>query len=120
MENIQSVLVVLGGLLIRLAIPFAITAVAVTILRAEDKRWEQEARQIPLPMAKPEKPYCWVINNCAPEKMKSCEALYSPEPCWQVKRQNNGYLSEACLACKVFQHAPAPTPAHAPVAVHHS
>ena len=118
METIQSVLAVLLGLLIRLAVPILITALAVTILRAEDKRWQAEAKQIPLPVVKAEKPYCWVINNCPPEKMKTCDALYSSEPCWQVHRGENGYLSETCLTCKVFRSAPVPTPVHAHATIH--
>ena len=118
METINSVLAILFGLLIRLAIPILITALAVTILRAEDKRWQAEARQISLPVVKVEKPYCWVIKNCSPEQMKSCKTLYSPEPCWQASRQANGYLREECLACKVFLQAPVPAPAHTPSPVH--
>jgi hypothetical protein len=108
METIQPVLAILFGLLIRLAVPIIITAVAVTILRAEDKRWEAEAKQIPLPVLKADKPYCWVINNCPPEKMKECKLLYANEPCWQANRQANGYMNEACLTCKVFRQASAP------------
>ena len=115
MEEINSVLVVLFGLLIRLAIPIMITALAVTILRAEDKRWQAEAKQAPLPVLKADKPYCWVINKCPPEKMKDCEALYSTEPCWQVYRQPNGHMLEKCLSCKVFRQAPTPAPVAKPV-----
>ncbi len=115
MEEINSILVVLFGLLIRLAIPILITALAVTILRAEDKRWQAEAKQVSLPVVKVEKPYCWVINKCPPETMKECKALYSREPCWQVFRQANGYLPEKCLECKVFRGAPAPAPIATPL-----
>jgi hypothetical protein len=40
--------------------------------------------------------------------MENCQAAKSSLPCWQAKRQPNGYLKEDCLACPVFLEAPVP------------
>ena len=109
MEWINSVLAIVSGLLIRLAIPLFITALVIVILRAVDKRWQEEAKELPLPV-QVDKPQCWDVNNCAPEQRRDCPSPKSSEPCWQVHRQSNGYLREDCLTCVVFRQAPIPTP----------
>ena len=112
MEWINSVLVVLAGLGLRLAIPIGITLLAVYVLHKVDVRWQEEATQMPA-QVDVEKPRCWDINACPAEKMKDCPVPASPEPCWQMHRQSNGYLAEACLNCQVFHKAPIPAPIHA-------
>jgi hypothetical protein len=112
MEWINSVLVVLAGLGLRLAIPIGITLLAVYVLHKVDVRWQEEAAQLPLPV-EVEKLHCWEIHNCPAEKAKSCTTPASAEPCWQLHRQSNGYLAEACLNCQVFRQAPIPAPIHA-------
>ena len=114
MEWINSVLVVLAGLGLRLAIPIGITLLAVYVLHKVDVRWQEEAAQMPAP-ADVERPRCWEVHNCPAEKMKACPAPKSAEPCWQLHRQPNGYLAEACLTCDVFRQAP--IPARIPVSV---
>ena len=111
MEWINSILAIMFGLLLRLAIPIFITALAITLLRVVDKRWQEEAQQMPLPV-QVDKPSCWDVKNCAPEQMRECPSPKSAEPCWQVHRQANGYLREECLTCVVFRQAPIPTPVH--------
>jgi hypothetical protein len=109
MEWINSTLAIILGLLVRLAIPIFITAIVIVALRAVDKRWQDEANQLPLPMHV-EKPSCWDVKNCTPEQMNECPSPKSAEPCWQIHRQANGYLREECLSCVVFRQAPIPTP----------
>ena len=109
MEWINSVLAILAGLGLRLAIPIAITLLAVYILHKVDVRWQEEAAQMPAPL-NVEKPHCWEVHNCPAEKRKDCPAIKSAQPCWQLHRQSNGYLSEACLTCQVFRQAPIPAP----------
>ncbi|HSG44589.1 MAG TPA: hypothetical protein VLA72_15680 [Anaerolineales bacterium] len=104
MEAITSLIVFLAGLLLRLAIPIAVTAVLIYGLRKLDARWQAEA-QIPIQV---EKPKCWEIKGCAPEDVKNCIAGQSPMPCWQAYRLPNGYLRDECLSCEVFRHAPVP------------
>lgn len=112
MEWMNSILVVLAGLGLRLAIPIGITLLAVYVLHKVDVRWQEEAALLP-PQVNVEKPQCWDINACPAEKVQDCPVPASPEPCWQLHRQANGYLAEACLNCQVFHRAPIPAPIHA-------
>jgi len=105
METITSLLAILAGLLVRLAVPIAGTAILIYFLRKLDARWQAEARLQPLPVQKPE---CWKIKGCPPADRKNCAAASSPLPCWQVYRLPNGYLHEDCLTCDVFRDAPLP------------
>jgi hypothetical protein len=112
MEWMNSVLVVLAGLGLRLAIPIGITLLAVYTLHKVDVRWQEEAAQLPA-QVDVEKPRCWDLHNCPAEKAKACPVPASAEPCWQLHRQANGYLAEVCLNCQVFHKAPIPAPIHA-------
>ena len=105
MESIISFLAVLTGLLVRLAIPIAVTVVAVYFLRKLDINWKTEAQLVPVPVQKLE---CWKVNGCSPAQKKNCVAASSPLPCWQCFRQSNGYLQEKCISCGVFLDAPIP------------
>jgi len=104
METITSLLFVLAGLFIRLAIPIAVTAVLIYGLRKLDARWQAEA-QTPVPV---EKLKCWEIKSCSPEEIENCIAGQSSLPCWQVYRLPNGYLRDECISCEVFHEAPIP------------
>jgi hypothetical protein len=106
MENMISILYILAGLLLRLAIPILGTLLIVSILRKVDARWQAEAK---LQGGHVEKPECWRIKGCSLEKMQTCAACNSSLPCWQVHRLPNGYLDEECLSCPVFRDAPIPT-----------
>ena len=104
METIISLLSILVGLLVRLAIPIAVTALLIVVLRKLDSHWQTEA-QTPVQVEKPE---CWKINGCPPEQIVNCKGATSPLPCWQAYRLPNGYLHEECLSCEVFKDAPIP------------
>ena len=104
METIISLLAILVGLLVRLAIPIAITALLIIVLRKLDARWQVEAQK-PVTIEKPE---CWKAKGCPPEQVANCKGATSPLPCWQAYRLPNGYLREECLSCKVFTDAPIP------------
>lgn len=106
MENITSFLAILAGLLVRLAIPIAGTAILVYFLRRLDSHWQAEAERTPVPVQKSE---CWKMKGCSPAQRKNCPAASSSLPCWQVFRRPNGYLQESCIACQVFANAPTPT-----------
>jgi hypothetical protein len=106
METISTLLAILAGLLIRLAIPIAGTAILIFFLRKLDERWRAEAQLLP---AFAQKAECWKIKGCPPSDRKNCAAASSPLPCWQVYRRPNGYLHEECLTCKVFHDAPLPS-----------
>lgn len=105
METIISLLALIAGLLIRLAIPLALTALLIFFLHKLDVRWQAEAKTTP-PVEQDIQ--CWEIKNCSSEQRKICVAYQATLPCWQVKRLPNGYLREECLSCEVFTEAPMP------------
>jgi hypothetical protein len=107
METLNPLLAVIAGFALRLAIPIAITAIAIYFLRRLDTRWQAEAEELLL-LPAVEKPKCWEVHNCPPEKRKSCPGYQSEQPCWQAFREENGYLQERCLGCDVFRQAPIP------------
>jgi hypothetical protein len=94
------------GLLLRLGIPIAVTALVLVFLHRLDKRWQKEALALPIvPAGKP----CWEIRGCTNEMKKNCLAVSRPKtPCWQVFRTRDGVMKEACLGCDVFRQAPVP------------
>jgi len=105
METLTSLLALIVGLLVRLAIPIAITALLILFLRKLDAFWQAEA-QLAEPVAQEVK--CWEIKGCTAEQRENCVATKSNLPCWQAKRLPNGYLREECLSCEVFTEAPMP------------
>jgi hypothetical protein len=106
METIPSLLYVVAGLLLRLAVPILGTGLLVFTLRKLDERWQAEAKLYPPLVDKPE---CWKVKGCTSQQTGSCKAYESNLPCWQVHRLPNGYLKEECLSCQVFTEAPIPT-----------
>ena len=100
-----SIFALIAGLLIRLAIPIALTAVLIFVLRKLDAHWQADAK---LPQPAVPVIECWKIKNCSTEQRKICVAYQATIPCWQVKRLPNGYLREECLSCEIFTKAPLP------------
>jgi hypothetical protein len=93
------------GLLLRIGIPVAVTALVFLLLRHLDERWQKET--LALPVINSQRP-CWEIKGCTEERRSACPASAQLDtPCWQVFRTKNG-LREECLGCKVFHLAPAP------------
>jgi hypothetical protein len=109
MNDSAVALAVLVGLALRLAVPLLITVLLAIYLRGLDERWRARAQEAEAPTEKPE---CWKIKGCSPEARAKCAAFASPLACWQVRRLPNGYLSEACLECRVFRRAYMPVLAH--------
>ena len=105
METFTSILTILAGLLLRLAIPIAGTLILVYLLRKLDAYWQAEAERMPVTLEKIE---CWKSKGCSEEQRKTCIAASAALPCWQVHRQANGYLQEKCISCEVFRNAPVP------------
>ena len=100
------VLTFITGVLLRLGIPIALTALVFALLHRLDKRWREEALALPvIPAGKP----CWEIKGCPEERKKNCLAVAHPNtPCWQVFRTRDGVMKETCLGCDVFRQAPVP------------
>ena len=95
------------GLLLRIGIPVAVTALIFFLLRRLDERWQKEAMAIPVVSNQPP---CWEIKGCSEEKRKNCPASTQADtPCWQVFRTKNGLLKETCLGCDVFRLASVPS-----------
>ena len=105
METMIALLALIAGLIIRLAIPVALTALLIFMLRKLDVRWQVEA-QLPQPVMQGIE--CWKLKNCTPEQRNTCVAYQAALPCWQSKRLPNGYLREECLSCEIFTEAPMP------------
>jgi|SRR6266498_1138216 len=111
MNASYSLLAILIGLFVRLALPIAVTMLAIYLLRKLDSHWQEQAEyELNQPVA--EKVQCWDLKNCPIEKRKTCRAPTSAQPCWQVNRLPNGYLREECLICVIFRDSPIPV-AHA-------
>lgn len=108
METLTEILAVITGFALRLAIPIAITAIAVYFLRKLDARWQTEADEQPL-LPVVEKPECWDAHNCPLKDREMCPGYQSDKPCWQAFRSKNGHLQEKCIGCDVFEKAPMPT-----------
>ena len=107
MDILPPLLAVITGFALRLAIPIAITAIAIYFLRRLDAHWRAEAETEALhPLV--EKPRCWEVNYCTPEMRATCPGYSSEVPCWQARRKENGYLQDMCLGCDVFRKAPVP------------
>lgn len=108
--NTASLLVILAGLSVRLALPLALTALFVYLLHRLDVRWQAEAmsERAALTKIKDDMP-CWKEQGFSAEEIKA-RAEKSGQPCWQTHRTVNGYLREACLSCDVFLTAPVPAP----------
>ena len=105
METLMSLLAILTGLLLRLAIPLAGTLLLIYFLRKLDAHWQAEAGLTPIAIGKIE---CWKIKGCSEEQRRNCKGANSSLPCWQAHRQSNGYLQEKCISCEVFVNAPMP------------
>ena len=105
METIISFLIILGGAILRLAVPILGTILLIFLLRKLDNRWQVEAELQSMAIEKPE---CWKIKGCDSAQASQCQGASSPLPCWQAYRQQNGYLNEECLSCTVFTEAPVP------------
>lgn len=106
----NTTLVVLTGLFVRLVVPLAVTALVVYLLHKLDARWQAEAENENATLVKDEKP-CWKEQGLSMDEIKM-RAAKSSQPCWQTHRLSSGYLREACLDCEVFIAAPIPTPKH--------
>lgn len=110
MNAIYSALAILIGLVVRVALPVAITILVVSYLHKLDERWQLEAENEE-PQPDPEQ--SWGLLDCPIEQGKISPAIASIFPCWQMKRLSNGSLNDNCLTCEVFRNASIPAHVHA-------
>lgn len=107
MEGLTATLTIVIGMLLRIGLPIALTALVIYFLRKMDNRWKAEASQRLLVPVLPRTTPCWEVKHCKPEQMKSCPAAnQTVRPCWQIFRSAQGILRETCLGCEVFTQAP--------------
>ena len=107
MDTFEALLAILTGIVLRFVLPIGITMLAIYFLRKLDARWQAEGQMV-AETSSVEKPKCWEVNNCPPEKVEKCPGYLSAQPCWQAFRTREGYLKEECLECSVFRNAPIP------------
>jgi hypothetical protein len=111
MEELITVLTIIIGVLLRIAIPIAVTLSFIKLLKWLDERWQLEAEE-GATVVKVGNVGCWDINNCSAEQRVGCQAYANPDkPCWQVFREKNGRLQERCIGCDIFKHTPEPVTA---------
>lgn len=106
----NTTLVLLAGLFVRLIVPLLITALIVLALGKLDARWQADAEKERVGLLKDETP-CWKEQGLSMDEIKM-RAEKNNQPCWQTHRLSNGYLREACFDCEVFLAAPIPAPQH--------
>ena len=112
MDGSDAVGVVIIGMLLRFGIPIGVTALVIWFFRRLDAHWQAEAEQqlhMRAPVELIDRVPCWEQRNCPPERRNSCRAYAQTGiPCWQVFRDKDGRLREACFDCEVFRKAPVP------------
>jgi len=106
----NTLLVLITGIFVRLIVPLLITALIVFALGKLDARWQAEAEKERQILVKDDMP-CWKEQGLSMDEIK-LRAEKDEQPCWQTHRLSNGYLREACLDCDVFLTAPIPTSKH--------
>lgn len=114
----DTLLALVGALLVRIGPPLLLTLLFTWILRALDRRWQAEAdarsnvRAATQGLEQGAVP-CWKTRDCPAERKSRCPAYRNPGvPCWQQFRDKRGYLPQECLICDVFRWAPAPQQFH--------
>jgi len=90
MEAITSLLAVITGLLLRLALPIVGTAILIYLLRKLDAHWQTQAQLTPIPMEKVE---CWKVKGCSLEQQKTASRLLLPYPVGRF----NAFQMDICV-----------------------
>jgi hypothetical protein len=109
MDWFTSIFAIVLGILLRLAVPIAITLLGVVLLKWLDERWKRDGNGGRILKTLVKNIGCWRINHCPPEQRAQCAAFSNPNiPCWQAFRGQDGHLQERCLACEIFRRAPVP------------
>jgi hypothetical protein len=106
MNALTEILLVTVGIALRIGIPLVVTLIAAYFLRSLDAQWQKQAAA---EKPKPGPALAWKNADCVLQQNDPYVIAANPDkPCWQAFRQENGYLNDACLGCKVFQRAPIP------------
>lgn len=109
MDWLTGSLAIVLGILLRIAIPVAVTIILIVAFKRLDERWKEAADNDGRVTVQAKNIGCWEINQCPKELRAKCKAFSNQDkPCWQVFRRENGLLQERCLGCDIFKHAPVP------------
>lgn len=112
MEWLTTVSAIILLLILRIALPIAVTLLIIFLFKKLDEGWKREADLEGTQIVKAGNIGCWEINQCPAEKRALCKAYTDPDkPCWQVLRDQNGRLQEDCIGCDVFRRSPVPVAA---------
>jgi hypothetical protein len=111
MEWLESLSAIAAGLVLRIGLPALVTLLAALGLRRLDAHWQLESEKLRQRAnalgADARQVRCWESKDCTPEQRAGCPAFAMPHtPCWQVFRQVDGRLPEACATCHVFRDMP--------------
>ena len=106
-------LYILLGILLRFAVPLAITFLVARFLRKLDRKWRDEAKlekeqsRLVFTNLFQQQP-CWEYNRCSGIRKAECLVYNQKQtPCWEVYR-SNGTLKTACKTCKYRQQIMVP------------
>lgn len=96
-----EILAIVGGFLVRLGLPIALTILAACLLQKLDARWREEsAREAAEFALRLTAVPCYEVNHCPAETRQACPAPAQPTlPCWEVLRID-GQLQDKCLHCQ--------------------
>jgi hypothetical protein len=112
----NTILVFVTGILIRLIVPLVLTGLIIYILHRVDAGWQAQAEKELAMMDEADQP-CWREQGFSAEEIK-LQAEKESQPCWQAHRLSSGYLRDACLDCDVFLSAPSTVIQHASAHAH--
>ncbi len=108
--ELEGILAVIIGIILRFGLPLLITALIVVALKKVDASWQaeiDERRIQSLQGMEIEQVQCWTISSCPEIKREECVAYQIPSvPCWQHFRNGRGELREGCLECEIFRITP--------------
>lgn len=108
--DLNAVVALMIGILLRFGIPLLITVVVVWSLKRLDARWQAEIEERRIRSVEGvvvQEIKCWDLQDCPEIKREECVAFQnSGIPCWQHFRNGNGELREDCLECEVFRITP--------------
>lgn len=99
MNNYISLIYVVSGFLVRIAIPLAVTFVLARAIRRLDQRWQAEGAR----RKKNSVPACWEYMNCSKSRREQCPVHNLPGIiCWEYFR-SNGSVQPRCENC-AYRH----------------
>ena len=102
MNDFLQAMSLIFGILLRLAIPIALTALIAWYFFRLDARWQKESmreqsKQI-LSIKVDSSTRCWEVMDCQAGKRGQCAAYGKEQACWEQFSEGD-VLAKKCLAC---------------------